>query len=103
MNVTDNVNKALKGDQDAIGEIYYSSYPKMYAVAVSILKNETDAEDVVQDSFIKAFSSLDKLNDAQSFEPWLGKIVSNKCKDYLKKKKRQKFYIGTLLKMLARQ
>ena len=87
MNVTDNVNKALKGDQDAIGEIYYSSYPKMYAVAVSILKNETDAEDVVQDSFIKAFSSLDKLNDAQSFEPWLGKIVSNKCKDYLKKKK----------------
>ncbi len=87
MDMIDNVIKAMNGDQEAISELYYATYPKLRAVAVSILKNEDDAEDIVQDSYIKAFSSLHQLDNAQKFEPWLCRILSNKCKDYLKKNK----------------
>ncbi len=87
MNTTDNVMKALRGDQNAISELYYSTYPKLRAVAISILKNENDAEDIVQDSYIKAFTNLDTLMDASKFESWIGRITANKCRDYLKKHK----------------
>jgi len=85
MDIANNVIKAMNGNQEAISELYYATYPKLRAVAVSILKNEDDANDIVQDSYIKAFSSLHQLNNAKKFEPWLCRIVSNKCKDYLKK------------------
>lgn len=87
MDIISNVIKAMDGDQEAIGELYYTTYPKLRAVAVSILKNEDDADDIVQDSYIKAFSSLHQLDNAKNFEAWLCRIVSNKCKDYLKKHK----------------
>ena len=87
MDIINNVIKAMDGDQEAISELYYATYPKLRAVAVSILKNEDDADDIVQDSYIKAFSSLHQLDNAKKFEPWLCRIVSNKCKDYLKKNK----------------
>ncbi len=87
MDVINNVIKAMDGNQEAISELYYATYPKLRAVAVSILKNEDDADDIVQDSYIKAFSSLHQLDNAKKFEPWLRRIVSNKCKDYLKKNK----------------
>ena len=87
MDIINNVIKAMDGDQEAISELYYTTYPKLRAVAVSILKNEADADDIVQDSYIKAFSSLHQLDNAKKFEPWLCRIVSNKCKDYLKKNK----------------
>ncbi len=85
--IIDNVNRARQGDQDAISELYYTTYPKIRSVAVTILKNENDADDIVQDSYIKAFSNIHQLDDANKFEAWLCRIVSNKCKDYLKKKK----------------
>lgn len=87
MDMINNVIKAMDGDQEAISELYYATYPKLHAVAVSILKNDADADDIVQDSYIKAFSSLHQLDNAERFEPWLCRIVSNKCKDYLKKNK----------------
>ena len=87
MDIINNVIRAMDGDQEAISELYYTTYPKLRAVAVSILKNESDADDIVQDSYIKAFSSLHQLDNAKKFEPWLCRIVSNKCKDYLKKNK----------------
>lgn len=87
MDIINNVIRAMDGDQEAINELYYATYPKLRAVAVSILKNEYDADDIVQDSYIKAFSSLHQLDNAKNFEPWLCRILSNKCKDYLKKNK----------------
>lgn len=87
MEMKNNVIKAMEGNQKAISELYYATYPKLRAVAVSVLKNEDDAEDIIQEAYIKAFSSLHQLDDVKKFEPWLCRIVSNKCKDYLKKKK----------------
>lgn len=58
-----------------------------YFIAKQTLRNSTEAEDIVQDAYIKAFQSLYMLKDYEKFKPWLHKIVVNKCKDYLKKKK----------------
>ena len=51
-------------------------------------KNREEAEDILQDSYIKAFSSLQTMTNAANFPSWFYCIVSNKCKDYLKSKRR---------------
>ena len=84
---TNDVLKALNGDNAAMECLYNETYPKLRAVTVSILKNEDDAEDIIQDTYIKAFSTLKQLDDASKFDAWLCRIASNKCKDYLKKHK----------------
>lgn len=87
MDIRNNVQKAIGGDIQAMEFLYKSTYQKLRAVTVSILKNEDDAEDIIQESYIKAFSNLHQLEDAEKFEGWLCRIASNKCKDYLKKHK----------------
>ncbi|MGN1123178.1 MAG: sigma-70 family RNA polymerase sigma factor [Eubacterium sp.] len=81
------VDKAKKGDVDAFARLYGDTIDRAYYTAFKILKNSDDAQDIVQDSFIKAFTSLDSLDDPSRFESWMCCIVANKCKDYLKKKK----------------
>lgn len=87
MDFIKDVNLAIQGDENAMERLYYNTYPKLRAVTMSILKNESDAEDIIQDTYIKAFSSLNQLDNASKFEAWLCRIASNKCKDYLKKHK----------------
>ena len=81
------VLKAIEGDQSSITELYYLTYPTVRTVAINIVKSEADADDIVQNSYIKAFSNLEQLREPEKFEAWLYKIVANKCKDYLRKKK----------------
>lgn len=59
----------------------------MFAVAMRFLKNEDDAEDVLQDAFIKAFQKIHQFNGEVSFGAWLKRIVINKSIDFLKSKK----------------
>lgn len=60
----------------------------MYRLALSILRNETDAEDAVSESVLKAYEKLDKLKNSDKFKPWLMKILVNQAKTMLRKKKR---------------
>ena len=50
-----------------------------FSLACSILKNEQDAEDALQESFIKAFKGLGQFNFKSSFSTWFYKIVVNTC------------------------
>ena len=59
----------------------------MYIIALRYVKHTAVAEDVVQESFIKAFRKLDSFNEKVSFGAWLKRIVINQSIDYLKKKK----------------
>jgi len=61
----------------------------MYIVAMRFVKDSMEAEDVVQESFIKAFAKLDQYKAEVSFGAWLKRIVINKSIDYLKKRKEQ--------------
>ena len=59
-------------------EIYNRYYKAMYNVAFRIVKNSYEAEDIMQDAFLSAFTKLDSLNDTVTFGAWLKRIVVNK-------------------------
>ena len=59
-------------------KIYNEAYKAVYWTAFSLLKNEADAEDIVQDTFVTLIESYDSLNDKSKVLPWLKKIAANK-------------------------
>lgn len=81
------VEAAKNGDQFALSEIYEKSYNTIYYVVKSIIADEDATQDVVQDSFMKAFRSISKLDNPSSFLPWMKRVATNTAKDWLKKKK----------------
>lgn len=87
MDYKDLVNKAINGDEQAVTQLYNSTYQTAYSIAVRTLKDENEAFDIIQDAYISAFNNLSKLENAEKFPSWLNRIVANKCKDYFKKKR----------------
>ena len=81
------VMAAGQGQQWAFAQLYEKTYQKAYYLALQLLKNGDEAQDILHDSYIKAFNSLNTLERAEVFESWFDRIVVNRCKDYLKKKK----------------
>ncbi len=65
------------GDQRAQLEIYNRYYKAMFNTAYRIVKDKFEAEDIMQDSFLSAFTKLDNLKDVKTFGAWLKKIVIN--------------------------
>lgn len=82
---------ARNGDQAAFTEIYNLTYKSAYGVARQIVKSDDVAADILQDAYISVFTKLDTLEDPEKFNSWFKRIVSNKCYNYLKKKKPQLF------------
>ena len=68
-------------------KIYNEAYRAVYWTAMSLLKNEADAEDIVQDTFVTLIESYDTLNDKDKVIPWLKKIAANKCLNRLTRTK----------------
>lgn len=56
----------------------------MFCVAMRLVQNEADAEDLVQEAFIKAFRKMDQYRGEVTFGAWLKRIVVNRCIDFLK-------------------
>lgn len=81
------VEAALKGNESAFSALYESTQRDMYYIALKYMKNEEDAMDVLQDSYIKAWQSLATLKDPASFRAWFGRIVANTAKNALAKKR----------------
>lgn len=81
------VMNARKKDEEAITELYEMTYNRVYTSIRRVLHNDADAQDILQDSYISAFTHLDNLQDAEKFDAWLYRIAMNLCKTYLKKKK----------------
>ena len=81
------VAKLQSGDKSAFDELYKLTSERAYFVALEFTKNNQDAEDILQESYIKALSKINELDKPESFSSWLNQIVANKSKDFLKKKK----------------
>lgn len=81
------VSKVQSGDNSAFDELYKLTSERAYFVALEFTKNNQDAEDILQESYIKALSKIKELDKPESFSSWLNQIVANKSKDFLKKKK----------------
>ena len=85
----DLVERCRANDRKAQMKLYRMYCEGMYCVAMRFLKNEDDAEDVLQESFIKAFQKLHQYKGEVSFGAWLKRIVINKSLDFIKSKKTQ--------------
>lgn len=81
------VKQAKNNDQSAITKLYELTNQNAYFVAISMMKNEDDTFDVLQNAYIKAYSKLDTLENPEKFQSWLNQIVSNECKMTLRKHK----------------
>ena len=68
-------------------KLYNKYCDGMYYVALRFMKDTMEAEDAMQEAFIKAFSKLHQFNGEVTFGAWLKKIVINKCLDKLKARK----------------
>lgn len=86
------VKSAQEGDLDAFRQLFEENKYKIYANAYKYLRNKEDAEDILQDTFIKAYQSLDKFRtDADtSFTSWLYRISINSSIDYIRKTKKMR-------------
>ena len=73
------------GNQSAQLEIYNRYYKAMYNTSFRIVKNNFEAEDIMQDSFLKAFTKLENLKDVKTFGTWLKRIVINNSIYHYKK------------------
>jgi len=81
------VKKCKANDRTAQLQLYRKYCDGMFIVAMRFVKNTDDAEDVLQESFIKAFQKLHQFKGDVTFGAWLKRIVINKSIDFLKSKK----------------
>jgi RNA polymerase sigma-70 factor (ECF subfamily) len=88
------INEVLKGNTNAFGYFIRTYQNKAFGVAVSIVKREDDAKDVVQDSFITAYSSLTSFRNDAKFSTWFYRIVVNTALQFIKKEKRKDEVVG---------
>nr|WP_307999998.1 sigma-70 family RNA polymerase sigma factor [uncultured Merdimonas sp.] len=86
MNYTEAVALAKAGEERGYGFLYEMTYKSKYYLALQYVKNEEVAKDVLQESYIRAFTKLDMLTEPEAFPKWLGKIVANTAKNTLVKK-----------------
>ena len=73
-----------KGDRKAQFELYRLYSSAMYNTALRIVRDPDDAEDVMQEAFLKAFSRIGTYRGEVSFGAWLKRIVVNKSLDFLR-------------------
>lgn len=79
------VEMAKKKDNKAMETLYKEYYKDVLYVCSRYNMNPQDAEDITQDSFVTAFSSLSSLENAEKFGSWISRIATNKCLNILKR------------------
>ncbi len=83
------VEKCKANDRKAQLQLYKQYCEGMFCVAMRYVQNSDDAEDVVQESFIKAFQRIHQFKGEVTFGAWLKRIVINKSIDFLKARKQR--------------
>jgi len=76
-NIETLIKLCIAKDQSAQLEVYNRYYKAMFNTAYRIVKDRYEAEDIMQDAFLKAFTKLDTLKDVKTFGSWLKRIVIN--------------------------
>ncbi len=81
----DLIQQTAQGNLEAWGIIMTRYKRQVFGIALSFLKNPHDAQDIVQDTFLKAYQKLDQYDLKRKFSPWLFAIAANLCKNKLKR------------------
>lgn len=83
------IKRSKKGDIDAFEELVCRYERKVYTVAYRLINNHEDANDLAQETFIKAFKAINSFREEAAFSTWIYRITINVCKDELRKRQRQ--------------
>jgi len=81
------VARAQSGDQEGFAGLVRLHQQRAYLVARSVVLTREDAEDAVQEGFLRAYQALDRFDSAQSFGAWLNRIVANAALDLSRRRK----------------
>jgi RNA polymerase sigma-70 factor (ECF subfamily) len=84
------IEQLKKGDEAAFKTIVELWQDMVYNTILGIVQNETDAEDLTQDVFIKVFESIGSFKGESKFSTWLYRIATTRALDLLRSKKRKK-------------
>ena len=85
----DSLKKVLEGDDEAFRLIVRKHKDDAYTLAMSVVKNEAVAQDVIQIAFIKAYNKLDTFRGESKFSTWFYRIVINEAYNRQKKQKKK--------------
>lgn len=83
------ITKIVAGDTKAFAVLVDRYKDLVFTLALRMLKNREEAEEVAQDTFIKVFKSLSKFKGDSKFSTWIYRITYNSCLDVLKKYKQE--------------
>ncbi|WP_073309039.1 RNA polymerase sigma factor [Flavobacterium terrae] len=83
------INLILNGNTNSFATLVDRYKDMVYTLALKMLNNKEEAEEIAQDTFIKVFNSLSKFKGESKFSTWVYKVTYNTCLDALKKKKKQ--------------
>lgn len=81
------VRAVQEGDRAAFGRLVERYVDEAHAVAVSIVRDRRDAEDAVQDAFIRALERIDHLSPGSPFGPWFYRVLRSTCLNLLRREK----------------
>jgi len=81
------VQRAKRGETEAYSELVRKYENKVFRLAKNITQNDEDAEDVLQDAFVKAYEHLDDFHEQSKFYTWLVRIAVNEALMRLRKRK----------------
>ncbi|MCC3356227.1 RNA polymerase sigma factor [Bacillus sp. REN16] len=87
MDIAKEVKKARRGSKSSFEKLIVAHKLLMYRVAKTILTNDEDCADVMQEAIIKAYQKIDTLREPAYFKSWLCRIVLNECYQLLRQKK----------------
>lgn len=83
------VERVLRGDAEAYGDLVAQHMRRAFSVAYRILEHREDAEDVVQDAFIRALERIETLDRGRPFGPWFYRIVVNQALNFRRGRSRR--------------
>jgi len=89
LNERELIQKCKENDYSAQLTVYKSYKDMMYNVSIRIVKIRDEAEDIVQESFIKGFEKIGQLKEDMSLGAWLKRIVINASLDHVRKQKKR--------------
>jgi len=83
----DFIDRLVAGDRRVFGELVERTSPKIFALGLRMLGNEQDAEDMLQETYLKAFKALPNFEKRSSISTWLFRIAANEALMLLRKRK----------------
>jgi len=97
------LNLCKKGNELAYMQVYKLYFKAMYSISYRLLNDKTEAEDIMQESFLTAFQKLYSFEGKVEFGAWLKRIVINKSIDQIRKRNRNPVFTDNIIENYANE